>query len=317
MSVKNVFVVMLALLMLPFFAGAETVDVVTLKIGDGPDEVGASTPDKAVGDFVGPTAFTLAPDGSLYLLDAPKFCVKIFSREGKPVRSIPYPAKTAEGKPILGIDLAVGPGGDLFVANATQGLIWKFDAKGKLAATFGRTERGARLFGLLHRIAVDSRGNLLAGEGMSMTVLKLTGEGRKEALFPEAFYPPVVTPMDGLVMVKMHTRSKRVYVSFCSADQRQVKQVAVVEMEKPVLNASAVGYDARGHLYLFVVLGRFDDNYESAWVLELDKTGKALRRVQVPESPGIGMNRYLGVTPDSRILKVEADEKTFRIVEYR
>lgn len=309
--------IVFALFIIPFSAGAETVDLVSLSIGDGPNDVGTPDPEKAVSDFTVPTAFAVAPDGFLYLLDAPKFCVKVFSADGKFVRSLQYPAKTDDGKPVLGIDLAVGPNGDLFVANATQGLIWKFDPQGKLAATFGKSAGGTGMLELLHQVAVDSKGTMYAGDGMNLNVMQLASDGRKVGMLPGVFFPPVVAPGDGLVMVKMVTGSKRAYVSLCPADQSRIQQLAMIEMEKPILNAAAVGYDARGHLYMFAVLGEFDDNSESACVVELDEAGKTVRRVAVPESPGVGMNRYLGVTPDGRILMVAADEKTFKIIEYR
>ncbi len=60
---------------------------------------------------------------------------------------------------------------------------------------------------------------------------------------------------------------------------------------------------------------------DAAYVLEIDPQGKTVRRVQLPESPGIGMNRYLAVTPDGRTLKADATAQTFRILvrilEYR
>ncbi len=322
MNTRQSWLVMLALILLPLVllplaAAAETVDVVSLTFAEGPQGVGAATPDRAIDDFTGPTAFTVGPDGRIYLLDAPRFCVKVFAPDGRPVRTIDYPAATAAGKPVLGIDLAVGARGDLFVANATEGLIWKFDPQGKLVATLGRQESGASLFELLHRLAVDSQGGLLAGEGMTTKVIRLSPDGRKTAVLPESFYPPVVGPGDELVMVRAGAAPNRSEVKLCAGDQKTVRHLATIEMDKPLLNAAPVGYDARGHLYLFMVVGAFGDNYEAAYVLELDREGKTLRRVQLPESPGIGMNRYLGVTPDGRILKADADEKTFRIVEYR
>ncbi|NLI78031.1 MAG: hypothetical protein GX442_16560 [Candidatus Riflebacteria bacterium] len=319
MKTRHSWLVMLALVLLalPPAVAAETLDVLSLAFVDGPQGVGAPTPDKAIDDFTGPTAFTVDPDGNIYLLDAPRFCVKVFSPDGRPVRTVDYPAATVAGKPVLGIDLAVDARGDLFVANATEGLIWKFDGQGKLVAILGRQENGASLFELLHRLAVDSQGGLLAGEGMTTKVIRLSPDGRKTAVLPEPFYPPVVGPGDELVMVKTGASPNRADVKLCSADQKTVRHLATIEMEKPLLNAAPVGYDARGHLYLFVVVGEFGDNYEAAYVLELDGEGKTCRRVQLPESPGIGMNRYLGVTPDGRILKADADDKTFRIVEYR
>lgn len=304
-------------LALPFGAGAETVDVISLNIGEGPNDVGASDPDKAVSDFTVPTAFAVSPDGSVYLLDAPKFCVKAFSPDGTFLRSVPYPAKTDDGTPILGIDLAVGADGALFVANATQGLIWKFDTAGKLLATFGNSANKAGLVELLHQVAVDSKGNLFAGDGMNSNVLQLASDGRKIGMLPGAFFPPVVAPDGGLVMVKTITNSKRAYVSLCPADQSEIRQFATLVMDKPILNAAAVGFDARGHLYMFAVYGESDDNSEGAWVAEFDEEGRTVRRVAVPESPGVGMNRYLGVTPDGRILMSASDGKSFRIVEYR
>lgn len=310
-------IISFALFVLPFCAGAETVDVVSLSIGDGPNDAGVSSPEKAVSDFTVPTAFAISPDGSLYLLDAPKFCVKVFSPNGKFLRSIPYPAKTDDGSPILGIDLAIGADGALFLANATQGLIWKFDTAGKLVATFGKSADKAGMVELLQQVAVGSKGDLFAGDGMSSGILHIASDGRKIEMLPGAFFPPVVAPDGSLVMVKMITGSKRAYISLCPADQSTIQQFTALVMEKPILNAAAIGFDARNHLYMFVVYGESDDNSEGAYVNEFNEAGITVRRVAVPESPGVGMNRYLGVTPDGRILMAASDEKVFRIVEYR
>lgn len=317
-GVPLIMIFCLVFLSLTAHLGAETIDVVFLKVGSGPAEVGAATPDQAVDDFTGPTSFAVGPDGTLFLLDAPHFCVKLFSLTGTFVRSIPYPRATDAGKPILGIDLAVDASGTLFVANATQGLIWKFDSQdGSLLKTFGSTDAAAERFELVQRIAVAPDGDLLVADGMTTNVYRLAGDGRRTALYPESFFPPVFTPGNALVIVKPETDGNRVNVGLFASGTADIRHLGAVDLDKPVLHAAAVGCDARGHIYVFVVVGETDDQSEAAYIIELDAAGQTARRLLVPESPGIGMNRYLAVSPDSRVFMAQADETTFRIVEFR
>jgi len=314
---KKLLILTALLCLLGTVAGAETVEHLALKFGSGPREVGASSPDEAVEDFMGPTAFTVDKKGNIYVLDAPHFCVKIFAEDGELIRVVTYPSATPDERPVLGIDLAVNDSGELFVANATEGLVWKFNAKGEIKDVLGLKADGSSYFDLAHKLAEDSKGNVFVGEGMSMKVLKLGPSGKKETMLPATVYPPVLMPDDSLVMVKEGMGRSLIDLKLLAPNLKNVKRYARVKMEKPHMNAYAVGTDKKGHLYLFVVVGEAWDHYDAAYVLELDKKGKTVRKVQLPESPGMGMNRYLGIGYEGQILKVETDEENFKIVEYK
>ena len=314
---KKILVLTVALILLTTMVKAETVEHLALKFGSGPKEVGASSPDEAVEDFMGPTAFTVDKSGNIYVLDAPHFCVKVFAPGGKLLKVISYPSTTPDDRPVLGIDLALGAKGELYVANATEGLVWKFNDKGKVADLFGLKKDGSSYFDLLHKLAVDSKGAVYGAEGMSMKVTRFKPDGTKETMLPSSIYPPVVMPDNSLVMVKGGMARTLIDIKLLGPDLKTVKRFAKVTMEKPHMNAYTVGTDGKGHLYLFVVVGEAWDHYDAAYVLEIDRKGKTVRKVQLPESPGMGMNRYLAVSSDGKILKVESDEENFKILEYK
>ena len=117
-----------------------------------------------------------APDGTLYLAESSQG-VWVFAPDGKLVRTF--------GKADLldSYDVALGPNGEIFVADFGRNAIVRFNPDGKLAQRFGEAGDGPAQFGLLapQRIAVGADGTVYAldargaNTGVASRILRFKG----------------------------------------------------------------------------------------------------------------------------------------------
>ena len=113
------------------------------------------------GRFNLPVAAAVAPDGTLFVLDAGNFRVQAFSPEGRHLRSFGGVGRTF-GRFARPKGIAVGPAGVVYVVDAAFGNVQAFDADGRLLLPFGRLsqEDAPGAFALPSDVAADETGRI-------------------------------------------------------------------------------------------------------------------------------------------------------------
>jgi len=98
------------------------------------------------GEFLSPRGLALSPGGDLYIADGGNHRVQVVTTKGFVIRSI-WGAVDAQGRPRPGDqpgeflepwDIALDAGGNVFVADAGNGRIQKFDRFGRFLLAFGK-----------------------------------------------------------------------------------------------------------------------------------------------------------------------------------
>ncbi len=318
----RVFIVELFMMCLAATPGAafETREVLTLYFGSGPREVGLFPPGAGTGGYVGPTSFVVDIENNYLILDAAHCSVKVFTPEGTLKQIIEYPPFAADGTPVLCVDLAVSLKGDIYLANQTENVIWKFSPDGTLSGTIGKKADGLSYFGFIIKVDVDSQGNVYGVDRKSLKVLKFSPDGKKDRALP--FRSCSVTyPDGGLVILDISEKTNSLAVKRLTSDFSEVDHVATLKPPKSILDAYPIGIDFQQNLYLFTSLGEMHGELwkkvEVLYILAVGPDGKLKKKIEVPEFPAFPLNRHFAVTGDGRVLKVATDEERFRIIEYR
>jgi DNA-binding beta-propeller fold protein YncE len=111
------------------------------------------------GEFNLPVAAAVAPDGTLYVLDAGNFRVQAFDPDGRHLRSFGALGR-GFGQFARPKAIATDRAGNVYVADAAFGNVQIFDPQGRLLLPVGQASRsdGPGLFALLTGVAVDEKG---------------------------------------------------------------------------------------------------------------------------------------------------------------
>lgn len=302
--------------------------VLELKFGSGPREVGAEHPGEALQGFVGPAAFTTDREGNVYVLDTPQFQVKVFEPGGTLTRIIEYPSQTREGKPVVCLDILVSPTGNLYLANASEGIIWEISPGSAntprstntpwstITRTLGRQENGTGLFGLPTRIELDASGNFHVYDRSTLRITRLLPSGAVDRQIPQDCHPCITSDGSHILLTEKSGVTK-FNLQVLEPDCETVKYLAIIVLEDEVRDIYPIGTDSENNVYLMTVFGEAWKQAVSRTVLVIDSVGNITRKISIPEFTGVSMNRYFTVTHDGKILKAETDEENFRIVEYR
>lgn len=150
------------------------------------------------GGLDSPRGLAIAPSGDLYVTDLSNARIAVFGADGQFKFNFgkigPEPGKGKAGEFNEPSGVAVGPDGTVFVADAWNGRVQKFDAKGKYLGEYG----GARYsFYSPRNVGTDKLGNLyVADTGNSMVKVispdgkifkQLGGRGTSGGQFNEVF----------------------------------------------------------------------------------------------------------------------------------
>jgi tripartite motif-containing protein 71 len=133
----------------------------------------------APGTLDSPRGLAVAPNGDVYVADLSNGRVSIFGGDGKFKATLGHlgaePGKGKPGEFNEPSGVAVGPDGTVYVADAWNGRIQKFDAKGKVLGEYG----GVRYsFYSPRNVAVDKAGNLYVADTGNSAVKVIDPSGK-------------------------------------------------------------------------------------------------------------------------------------------
>lgn len=144
-------------------------------------------------DFTRPHGIFIGPDNTVYCCDDFGHCVRTFSVSGKPGMTLGTPGKPSDtgatsidyrtikhsGPPFnFPCNLAIGPTGDLFVADGYgNARVHRFTPDGKLVRSWGEPGSGPGQFHVMHGIAVDSAGTVYIADRENSRIQLFTSNG--------------------------------------------------------------------------------------------------------------------------------------------
>ena len=145
------------------------------------------------GLFARPHGIFIGPDDTVYCTDDHDHTVRAFSAEGKPLltlgtsgrpsdtgaTSIDYRTVKRSGPPFhYPTNLAVGPSGDLYVADGYgNARVHRFAPDGRLLHSWGEPGSGPGQFQVPHGIAVDQAGVVYVADRENSRIQLFTGQG--------------------------------------------------------------------------------------------------------------------------------------------
>jgi DNA-binding beta-propeller fold protein YncE len=115
---------------------------------------------------------------SLYLTDLKNHQVRIYSLpDRKLVRTLPREDEEGKGKLYSPVSVAVGPKGEVYVADPGAFCVQAYDAEGKFLRTIGRQGVGPGMFARPRGLAVDREGRLYVVDAASQRIQLFDSEG--------------------------------------------------------------------------------------------------------------------------------------------
>jgi len=133
------------------------------------------------GQFGEPHQVRIDQKGNVWLVDSGLHVVRKYTPEGKLLLTIGTPGEPGDDTTHLNrpTDVAVAPGGDLFVTDGYgNDRVVHFDQGGQFVRTWGSLGAGPGQFSLPHSIALDSRGRLFVADRNNARVQVFDQTGR-------------------------------------------------------------------------------------------------------------------------------------------
>jgi len=176
------------------------------------------------GVFGNAHGITVGPDDSVYCVDNRDHCVRKFTPDGKLLMTLGTPGKASDtgydtsGKPAIHhnetvsrvagpfnscTNLAVGPNGDLYVADGYgNARVHRFSPEGTLKQSWGEVGTAAGEFHLPHGIACDPDGRVLVCDRENDRIQVFSQDGEFLEQWPDTVRPCAITvDSNGLVYV--------------------------------------------------------------------------------------------------------------------
>lgn len=220
------------------------------------------------GMFVWPHGFHVDRNGFVWATDArggggKGHQVFKFSPDGKILMTLGKAGVAGSGPDTFNApaDVAVGPNGDIFVADGhdTNARVMKFSRDGKFIKAWGKPGTGAGEFAGLHAIALDSRGRLFVGDRGNSRIQIFDQEGKFLAEWKQ-FGPPsgifiskddTIYVADNGVVVSVPTKEQnpggKGGIKIGSAKDGSL--TALIPNTASVMGPEGVGVDAAGNVY--------------------------------------------------------------------
>jgi len=202
------------------------------------------------GLFVWPHGFRIDRDGNLWITDGRTSegrgqQVFKFSRDGKLLLALGTKGAAGEGPNLFNgpCDVAIGTGGDIFVADGHQGSrVAKFSRDGRFLKSWGTKGEGPGQFNTPHAIAIDSRGRVFVADRGNKRLQIFDQDGRFLEEWQQFGRPSgiLITPDDTIYVADVQDKQG---ITYGSAKDRTVRGVITGTLPESI----AIGSD--GALY--------------------------------------------------------------------
>ena len=207
------------------------------------------------GIFKMPHCACIGPDGNLYLVDAGDHTVRVFTTEGKLLRTMGTVNDPKEEQPFnKPTGIAFAPDGGFYVSDGYgNSRVHQFSADGKLIRSWGKPGDGPGAFHLPHGVRVDGQGRVCVADRENGRIQVFTADGAFIAQWTGLRQPcDLYFSADGTVYVpELQHR-----MSFLSPDGAVIAQWGGEKDFKAgaFVAPHAACMDSRGDLYVGEVL---------------------------------------------------------------
>lgn len=273
-------------------------------------QVGATSPELAVCDFISPTSFITSGE-RLYILDAPNYRLLCYGKDRKFEWAYNLEKKFSS-EVMLYTDLAILPDGVIAVASSREKVIYKISNAGKLVSKI----KPAFEVKTIMRISSDASGNILIEDPDSekLFLMKANGEFIESTNITNA--QTLLLSDSGCLKLEMPAESKppfKVKARTFKFGKELPAKLMNIDFDKQVQNLIALGETADKSIMIYAVLGANQDVPTDAMVLKLGADGKTVSRIAAPISPEMLTMRYVRMKNDNEVLFASGNEDEYVI----
>lgn len=284
-------------------------DVVRVKFGSGPDDIGIITPEEANPE--GPISFALGSKGEIYILDQVNQRVQVF-KEGKRINTIPILSNTF-------IDIALIQNGKIaLLDNLVKKSVYILDSKGKILNIVPLEGRLIPNAAEVTKVMYIKNGKF-AGIWVSVgdrSIRIAMADGSSHA---ERISVPGLFSSDGTRLIRAEKFGDATAVIYRSKKESfsQWEPEITVFFNMYIIHLFGIWDDKSGRLYLRATLEDKNNKLLNTIVI-LNLEGKELKRVNlfVQKMPH-EIHRSIRVSSDGHIFQMALDKKGVFVRRYR
>jgi|YNPBryunderm2012_1023409.scaffolds.fasta_scaffold00146_2 hypothetical protein len=280
-------------------------ELVRVKIGSGPDELGVITPEEANPE--GPMSFVVGSGGEIYILDQINARIQVF-KERRLIKTIKIPDEVFS-------DLELLPGGLIALLDSVvKKAVFIIDEKGNPLQTISLLQKEIStpeaVIGLYYRSLGNWPGLWAQADNTSILIADSDG---KPVSQPRVL-PGLLTP-NGQRLLKLEMEDEKLAIISRSDETLKNWTRYKVNLELPLGQVFGLWEDLRGRLFLAVNL--FDEKKEVNQTIVLNSRGKELARIEMFVSTHPGEVYFpVRVTPEGQVYQLAIEEKEVVIRRY-
>lgn len=286
-------------------AKVNAVDILRVKAGSGPNEIGIITPSEANPE--GPMSFALNEKGEIFILDQENSRIQVF-KEGRRIRTIPIPFRTF-------MDIDVLPGGKIVLLdNLTKKAVYFLEPNGKvihhLPLAGQNVPYAPEVEGIYSVHSGDLAGVWLDLGGRSVRIASLEVKP-----FSDRISVSGRLTLDGKHLMRAEKIGDVTAVIYYSQEKFSRWTQYTITFDLYLAHLLGLWSDRNGRIYLGAFL--VEEPKASNIFVVLTPKGKELGRVKlfVQKMPH-EIHRSIRVSPDGHIFQMALDEKGVFVRRY-
>jgi len=295
------------------FINAHVTEVVRVKIGNGPENIGAISPPEA--EAIGPMSFTISDKGEIYILDQLNSRIQVY-RDGKRTETIKIPVKP-EG--IMDIELL--PDGKIaLLDNTMEKSLFIIENQGKLINT------------------IPLEGQLIA-YAPEATEINMVREGKFTGVWVRVNGHSVkLADADGKTAMRVSVPGKLTFNSERLLDAKILGDITIslmrsekgslsmwepeltVEFDMFIIHFGGPWDDRSGNIYLSAFMEDSDEQGESTYsnvMVVFSSVMKETGRIKLAvQKASYEIFHPVKVSPDGKIYQMIAEEREIVVLKY-
>jgi|GEM_PF-2354240 DNA-binding beta-propeller fold protein YncE len=280
-------------------------EVLRVKIGSGPDDLGVITPSEANPE--GPMSFAVSPAGEIYVLDQTNARIQVFANKRR-IKTIAIPGKTFS-------DLELLPNGQIaLLDNVARKEVVILDDKGKESKSISLKQKEISDPGAVVGIYYRGKGNWPGLWAQMDNYSILIADSTGKAASPITSLPGLID-YDGHHLLKVEIEEDKLVIVSQSDEGGKNWKNYKIGFKLPVGQIYGLWENDKGNIYLAINL--YNEEKEANQVVILDARGNELSRVAlyVPVSPN-EIFFPVKITSDGSIYQLAIEGKEIAIRKY-
>ncbi|PKL43219.1 MAG: hypothetical protein CVV41_10900 [Candidatus Riflebacteria bacterium HGW-Riflebacteria-1] len=266
------------------------------------------------GPFQGPMAFITDRKSNLWVGDSLNARVLAFDSKGKPGREYDLIRAAKEAglasDPLL-IDIVPGINGKLLVADASNNAIIEIDVRsGKSRAFMAPAAGGKFYWSQINKLHSDDQGRIYIEDVALRQTIILNSDGKPEQVLPGQLGIAVAENAQIALVAASAGEEQQWFIYTCEKPGSEMKQLARLNAENPILWISLLGYDSHNTLHVVY------DTRLARHYISLDSEGRITRKhTTTLQDPGYDVNRPDWIDKSGKIYTLQVNHPALRILK--